>query len=78
MRAFVLKNDPAIQFVPREAEICEGDLTDKESLERFFTTPAGTETIVIHCASVVTVNPDFNQSVMNVNVGGTQNIIGTR
>ena len=35
----------------------------------------GTETIVIHCASVVTVNPDFNQTVMNVNVGGTMNII---
>ena len=67
--------DKAIQYVPHEAEICEGDLCDMDSLSRFFSVPEGTETIVIHCASVVTVNPDFNQTVINVNVGGTQNII---
>lgn len=75
VRAFVLKNDPAMKFVPEAAEICEGDLTDMASLARFFHVDEGTETIVIHCASVVTVNPDFNQTVMNVNVGGTMNII---
>jgi len=75
VRAFVLKNDPAMKFVPEAAEICEGDLTDMASLSRFFQVEEGTETIVIHCASVVTVNPDFNQTVMNVNVGGTMNII---
>ena len=62
------KNDPAMRFVPGTAEICEGDLTDMESLACFFTVNEGTETIVIHCAGVVTVNPDFNQTVMNVNV----------
>ena len=36
VRAFVLKNDPAMKFVPEAAEICEGDLTDMESLSRFF------------------------------------------
>lgn len=75
VRAFVLPGDKAIQYVPHEAEICEGDLCDMDSLSRFFSVPEGTETIVIHCASVVTVNPDFNQTVINVNVGGTQNII---
>ena len=75
VRAFVLPNDPAMKFVPEAAEICEGDLTDMDSLSRFFTVDEGFETVVIHCASVVTVNPDFNQTVMNVNVGGTQNII---
>ncbi len=75
VRAFVLKNDPAMKFVPEAAEICEGDLTDMESLSRFFQVDEGTETVVIHCASVVTVNPGFNQTVMNVNVGGTMNII---
>ena len=75
VRAFVLKNDPAMKFVPEAAEICEGDLTDMASLDRFFTVEKGVETVVIHCASVVTVNPDFNQTVMNVNVGGTMNII---
>lgn len=75
VRAFVLKNDPAMKFVPAQAEICEGDLTDMDSLSRFFQVEEGVSTIVIHCASVVTVNPDFNQTVMNVNVGGTLNII---
>lgn len=75
VRAFVLPNDKAMKFVPKEAEIVEGDLCDMESLQRFFTVPEGTETIVLHIASIVTVNPDYNQKVMDVNVGGTQNII---
>ncbi|MBR2283495.1 MAG: NAD-dependent epimerase/dehydratase family protein [Ruminococcus sp.] len=75
VRAFVLPNDPAIRFVPNEAEITEGDLCDTESLERFFTVPENTETIVLHIASIVTVDPDFSQRVMDVNVGGTLNII---
>lgn len=75
VRAFVLPNDPAMKFVPKEAEIVEGDLTDKESLERFFQVPEGTETIVLHIASIVSVNPEYNQKVMDVNIGGTQNII---
>ena len=75
VRAFVLPNDPAIRFVPSEAEIVEGDLTDMKSLERFFDTPEGLDVYVLHIASIVTVNPDFNQKVMDVNVGGTKNII---
>ena len=75
VRAFVLPNDPAMKFVPEEAEIVTGDLCDIESLERFFTVPENTETIVLHIASIVTVNPDFSQKVMDVNVGGTENII---
>ncbi|MFV0362672.1 MAG: NAD-dependent epimerase/dehydratase family protein [Suipraeoptans sp.] len=75
VRAFVLPNDPAIRFVPDEAEIVEGDLCDVTSLKQLFDVPAGNKIIVLHIASIVTVNPEFNQKVMNVNVGGTQNII---
>ena len=35
VRAFILPNDPARKFVPEEAEIVEGDLTDLESLKPF-------------------------------------------
>ena len=49
VRAFVLPGDKAIRFVPDEAEIVTGDLTDKESLERFFTVQEGTKTIVYGC-----------------------------
>lgn len=75
VRAFVLPNDKAMKFVPAEAEIVEGDLTDKNSLKEFFELPEGTNFYVIHCASIVTVNPEYNQKVMDVNVGGTKNII---
>lgn len=75
VRAFVLPNDPAMKFVPEGAQVCEGDLTDPDSLKRFFDVPAGTDIYVIHCASIVTVNPDFSQKVMDVNVGGTKNIV---
>lgn len=75
VRAFVLPNDRAMKFVPEEAEIVEGDLTDLSSLRAFFTLPEGWEFIVIHCASIVTVNPEYSQKVMDVNVGGTKNII---
>ena len=75
VRAFVLPNDPAEKYVPGEAEIVRGDLTDMPSLERFFSVPEGCGTVVMHIASIVTVNPEFNQKVIDVNVGGTRNII---
>lgn len=75
VRAFVLPNDPALQFVPKEAEVVEGDLCNIADVRKFFEVEEGTETVVLHIASIVTVNPDFNQKVMDVNVGGTKNII---
>jgi len=75
VRAFVLPNDKAIKYVPAEAQVVEGDLTDMESLERLFDVPQEREVIVMHIASIVTVNPEFNQKVYDVNVGGTKNII---
>lgn len=75
VRALVLPGDKAMQFVPPQAEICEGDLTDTSALARFFAVEEGTEIYVIHCASIVTVDPAYNQKVMDVNVGGTKNIL---
>lgn len=75
VRALVLPGDKAMKFVPAEAEICEGDLTDPDAIRRFFSAAEGTELYVIHCASIVTVNPDYNPKVMDVNVQGTKNII---
>jgi dihydroflavonol-4-reductase len=75
VRAFVLPGDKSVKYIPGEVELCEGDLCDPSAVDSFFTIPAGMESIVIHCASMVTVNPDFNQKLVDVNVGGTQNII---
>lgn len=75
VRVFILPNDPARVFVPEEAEIIEGDLSDIESLKPFFDIPEGWDAVVLHIASIVTSSPDFNQKVIDVNVGGTKNII---
>jgi dihydroflavonol-4-reductase len=71
----VLPNDKAMKHIPKEVEIFEGDLCDINSLEKFFTVPNGMKTIVLHIASVVTVDPTYNQKVIDINVNGTKNII---
>ena len=75
VRAFVLTGDKAVKYIPKQVELCEGNLCDPADVERFLTIPAGLESVVIHCASMVTVNPDYNQKLVDVNVGGTRNII---
>ena len=75
VRAFALPGDKAISYIPAGVEVVEGNLCSMEDVERFFTVPEGTETICMHIASVVTVSPEYNPLVMNVNVGGTRNII---
>ena len=75
VRAFVLPNDKSVKFLPEEVEVCTGDICNMDDVKRFFTVPEGIETIVLHIASIVTVSPDYNPLVMNVNVGGTKNII---
>lgn len=75
VRALVLNGDPAAKYVPEETQIVYGDLLDLDSLEELFTVPEGSEVYVIHCASIVTLNPNPNPKVHAVNVDGTRNII---
>ena len=75
VRALVLPNDKSVKFIPEQVEVVLGDLTDAPSLEPFFTVPEGCTSVVIHCASMVTVNPNYSEKLMAVNVGGTRNII---
>lgn len=75
VRALVLPGDPAAQYVPRESEIMQGDVTDLASLERFFAVPEGYDTVVLHCASIVSMSPEPSQKVYDVNVTGTRNIV---
>ncbi len=75
VRALVLNGDKSAKFIPEDVEIVFGDLTDAASLEPFFTVPEGMTSVVIHCASMVTVDPSYSEKLMAVNVGGTRNII---
>ena len=75
VRALVLPNDKSVKFIPKEVEVVIGDLCDEASLEPFFSVPEGCSSVIIHCASMVTVDPAFSEKLMAVNVGGTRNII---
>lgn len=75
VRALVLPNDKSAKHLPSEVEICEGNVCDRASLEKFFEVDDNTSIVVLHIASIVTVNPDYDERVMAVNVGGTDNII---
>lgn len=75
VRGLVLKGDPAAARVPKEVDVRVGDVTDPESIERFFGAEEGAGAVVIHCAAIVTVNPGFSQKVYDVNVAGTKNIL---
>ena len=75
VRALVLPNDKSVKYIPKDVEVVLGDLTDESSLEPFFTVPEGQKSVIIHCASMVTVDPAYSEKLMAVNVGGTRNII---
>lgn len=75
VRALVLPNDKSVKYIPKEVEICLGDLCDEDSLEEFFTIPKGMHSVIIHCASMVTVDPAYSEKLMAVNVTGTRNVI---
>lgn len=75
VRALVLPNDASKKYLSEKIDVVEGDLCDMDSLRHFFDVPAGTEKVVMHIASIVTVNPEYNPKVMEVNFTGTRNII---
>ncbi len=75
VRALVLPGDKSVKFIPEDVEVVIGDLTDEASLEPFFTVPEGVKSAIIHCASMVTVDPAYSEKLMAVNVTGTRNII---
>ena len=75
VRAFVLPNDKSVKYISNNVELVYGDLCNILDLEEFFNVDNDLDIIVLHIASIVTVNPDYNQKVMDVNVGGTKNII---
>lgn len=73
VRVLVLPNETKVP--PENAEICYGDVRDKESLQRFFSFAEEACVTVIHCAGIVTIQSHYDARVAEVNIGGTQNII---
>lgn len=75
VRALVLPGEDTSFLRRMGAEICFGDVTKPESLKTFFCLPAGTQTILLHCAAVVDIAGKTNPALSAVNVEGTRNVM---
>lgn len=75
VRILDLPSAAGLPALPKEAEFVAGDLRDIRSLEKFFRVPEGTETVILHIASVVSLDLEYNQKLMDINVKGTENIL---
>ena len=74
IRVLVMPGDPAAAQLPDSIEKVEGNVLDRAALDRFFAVPDGGETVVIHCAGIVSTAMKFSQKLYDVNVVGTKNI----
>ena len=75
VRGLVLPGDPAATRLPEGVEKVEGDILNPADLKRFFSVPAGTEVIVIHCAGLVSTAWSYDARVYQTNVVGTGNVV---
>lgn len=73
VRALVLPGEGHVP--PEKLELFYGDVRDIRTLDAFFTVPPDTEVTVIHAAGIVSIASKFEQRVMDVNVGGTKNVV---
>lgn len=73
IRALVLPQER--QFAPEGVAVCAGDVTDADSLTRFFDVSGWEETTLIHCAALITIASRENARVWNVNVNGTDHVM---
>ncbi|MEW6081347.1 MAG: NAD-dependent epimerase/dehydratase family protein [Bacillota bacterium] len=73
VRALVL---PGEKYIPEGvSEIFFGDVCDVNSIEPAFVYNENESLIVIHCAGIVSIASKYNQSVYDVNVIGTKNVV---
>lgn len=73
VRALILPGE--YHRLPESAEICEGNVCDRESLVDFFHTGEYDRAILIHAAAVVTILSRVDKNMWDVNVDGTANIL---
>ncbi len=52
-----------------------GDITKPSTLDAVFRAAASPDTVVIHTAGIVSISSDFSQTMFDVNVNGTVNVV---
>ncbi len=75
VRVFVLQSDRTDGVFDESVEIVRGDIRNKGDLARLFEGTSKKSVYVIHTAGIVTISSRFLQSVYDVNVTGTKNVI---
>lgn len=75
VRTFVLPNERTDGVFDESVEVVRGDIRNKNDLARLFEGTAGKNVYVIHTAGIVTISSRFLQSVYDVNVTGTKNVV---
>lgn len=73
VKAFVLPGD--VISISGALQVVPGDVRDTSSLEPFFQDVSGSNTVLIHCAGIVSIASKYKQNVYDVNVSGTKNIV---
>lgn len=75
VRGFAMPNEKC-GMLDRSVKIVRGDIRNGSSLEPLFKGwEEGYDITVIHAAGIITIASKYNQDVVDVNVGGTKNVI---
>lgn len=70
-----MPNDKSVKYLPEGIKIYTGDLRDIATIEPIFQDTNEAVVYCLHIASIVSLEEEYNQLVMDVNVLGTKNII---
>ena len=70
----VMENDPYIKYLPPTVKLVYGDVTNVDSLRRFFAN-SNDDTCLIHCAGIISIASKYDPRLYEVNVEGTKNVL---
>jgi len=73
VRALALPGEES--FVPPGADVFTGNVLDRPAMDDFFRAADGRDTVLIHCAGIVTIAAKRDPRVWDVNVRGTQTVM---
>lgn len=74
VRALILPNEETDALKSLPVAIYRGDVTVPDTLASFFDVPDPDNTVVIHCAGIVSITSALNPVLYRVNVTGTKNV----